>query len=393
MLRGAGLRASALFSFTFKNQDAMKNLMLCMLCIAAVLTASTAGYGQGGQQLEAAALRAYERGYAGNEPAAQAQAFDEAAELFELAAQAYRREGEAAKAREMDSFVQLARQNAANRRLLARQTAFEQVDLTSPGAKLAPPVSYPEGPAQSIAPAASVSPASSRYPRFKVALGIAGGPAPAPITVAGQTVADTFVSVVFSDPQVFEQLIERFGGEFVPGELTGHPLHDIKMESKVQVMPGISLGAALSPSLEASVNGYYFRSEWRGQFPVTVFPFEGETPRTESGSIYATAQGVLADVRLTYLLPGQRLRPYVEAGGRGQFAIRTTSGMELAGLELPFRLRPLTDAFSAFAGAGLRLNLGRNAYVQAGAAYAKVPGSNYAAMGEVGMGWRFSGRR
>lgn len=47
------------------------------------------------------------------------------------------------------------------------------------------------------------------------------------------------------------------------------------------------------------------------------------------------------------------------------------------------------NTFSAFGDAGLRLNLGRNAYLQAGASYAKVPGAEYAVMGEVGLGWRF----
>ena len=226
-------------------------------------------------------------------------------------------------------------------------------------------------------------------PRLLLAVGALGGVQPASIALVGPDQANALAEAVFSNPQLFEQLFEALGGEFAFGDMSGH-IPDIAMSGSSQIIPGLGIGLGFCSGLEIGLSIHSFQTEWKGTFPYTVFP--GGTGRAQryEGSLSASASGLLGDVQARYYLPGRVVRPYLGGGARGQWVLRSSSSAEMAGVALPFELNPVSsNTFSVYGDAGLRLNLGRNAFVQAGAAYAKVPGADYAVMGEVGLGWRF----
>jgi hypothetical protein len=385
-MNGQPAARPAPFPFTFQNQPTMKKIVSILLCLATTLAAPCLCRGQNAWQLEAEAMRAYQRGYTETQPAAQAEAFEEAAERFERAARAWRQAGGADKAQAMDSFAHLARQNAKNRRLIARNAAFEGVgNLAGPGYKPAAP-SRP-----SAWPDAAPPPAHTRRPRFSVVACIGAYAPLGNLVETAQAFAEKFEGAVFSHPTTFEQLIERFGGKFIPGEPGGQLPNDREMKGEIQAMPGIGLNARFVPSLEISLAAHLFRGNWTGRFPAAVFPFEEPTsPRTEFAIIVASAKGILADLSLRYWLPGRGMRLYVEAGARGQLALDTRADMELAGLKLPYELDAPASRYSPFAGAGLRAPLGGRFFAEAAAAAALRPdGPGFRAGGALRVGWMF----
>lgn len=202
---------------------------------------------------------------------------------------------------------------------------------------------------------------------------------------------DNFTRSMTAQPEVFEQMMERLEGVFVPGINTNpsqHTLPEATLRASTHVMPGLQLGFSPARNLEFSLGAHYFRSAFSGRFPITVFPFENPAPRIEYGAINASSNGLLLDVGLKYLLPG-KVRPYVEAGGRRLSVLQNETHMEIAGLKLPFDEIKTAAGFSAYAGAGVRAYLMSNAYVQAGAMLSKWPGSEYTLGGHVSMGWTF----
>lgn len=208
------------------------------------------------------------------------------------------------------------------------------------------------------------------------------------IHIGHTQLADNFTRSITSRPEIFERLVEQLGGIFVAGEQLNpsqHVFPDANLRASSTTIPGISLGLNLNRNLELSLGAHYFSSRWSGQFPVTVFPFQGTQPRIEQGFIHSSAKGILADVGLRYLLPG-KVRPYIEAGGRGQFVLDNQSSMEVGGMDLPFEMPALKSGFSGYAGGGVRAYLGRSLYVQAGATFTRWPGSEYKIGGNVGLG-------
>lgn len=206
---------------------------------------------------------------------------------------------------------------------------------------------------------------------------------------------DNFTRSIATQPAVVEQIMERMEGVFVPGVNTHpsqHTLPDATLQASAQIMPGLQLGFSLSRNLEVSLGAHYFSSTFTGRLPITVFPFENPAPRIEYGAINASSNGLLMDFSLRYLLPGKKVRPYLEAGAQRLSVLQNETHLEIAGLQLPFDEIKTAPGFSAYAGAGVRAYLGANAYLQAGAMLSKWPGSGYAPGGHVSLGWTF-GRR
>lgn len=346
----------------------MKKPLFFLLIL--LLAAPLCGYGQTAEQLEAEALRAYERGYAEKDPAAQAQAFEEAARRFERAAQAYRQAGQAEKARSMTGFATSARDNAEHRRRLVQDEAFAQIGtLTGAAFKPMPANGQPSH----ERPPSNHTPAAPFRPRLGIGIGVAIGTGPAPLIIPGPTAVDAFVQAVYEDPEQFERLLELLMGEFFPGSLTGEMPEAIHLTGSTQLMPALSLMLALSPSLEVKLSGHYFRSNWSGKLSAAVIPFEGD-PYIEPVLMEAAADGLLADLSLRYYLSRRSLRPYAELGARAQLPISSSSGMVFAGQDLPLHLETVAKDFAPFAGAGLRVRIGRSVFAEAGATFARWPG-------------------
>jgi hypothetical protein len=199
---------------------------------------------------------------------------------------------------------------------------------------------------------------------------------------------DELNDVVFADPALFGMIMERLGSEFYIGDPDGATFPGAVMEGENRIIPGLGIGVGFRSGLEIGLRAGLFQTSWTGSFPITVFPFDGSEPTGTQGVLSASASGVLGDAQLRYYLPGRALRPYIGGGVRGQWALRQSSSADIAGIALPFEMKPMPDAvFSAFGDAGLRLNLGRHAFLQAGASYGKIPGGDYGLMGEAALGF------
>ncbi|MCW5923266.1 MAG: hypothetical protein KIS77_13045 [Saprospiraceae bacterium] len=192
-------------------------------------------------------------------------------------------------------------------------------------------------------------------------------------------------------PGTFEQLFERLGGEFFIGNPSGQPSQSVEMSGTTSAMPGLRLGVRVGKRFEIRAGGQYFQTKWSGTVPVLVmppFPHDPPQPKTLQGTLSAASSGILAEADLAFFFTEGRVRPYMRGGVRGQFPMQGESGAEIAGVALPLEIEPLATEFSPFGGAGLRWNVAKNIFVEAGASYGKVSG-NFVPSAEFGIGWAF----
>ncbi|MBX2927221.1 MAG: hypothetical protein KF852_05245 [Saprospiraceae bacterium] len=322
----------------------------------------TFGQQKTGAQWEAEGQQFYEYGHNPElTPDARAEAFKKAAERFEKAAEAYKAEGSADKAEAMKT-------RAGQIRKYKVQMEHDEAS-TRPETK----------------PRRAVSSSG-----LHLGVGLIVPPSSSTIT-QGSELLEQLNEAVFSDPVLLGYLFERLGGEFFIGDPNNGNTEGIAMSGSNRVIPGISMGLGFCSGLELGLRVHQFSASWSGTFPYTVFP--GGTGRmgNYTGALAASATGLLGDVQARYYLPGRMVRPYLGVGARGQWVFSNSSSAEMAGVALPFEMNPVAhNTFSAFGDAGIRFYLGRSAYLQAGASYARGPVAEYAVMGEVGLGWRFS---
>lgn len=101
----------------------------------------------------------------------------------------------------------------------------------------------------------------------------------------------------------------------------------------------------------------------------------------------AAADGLLTDLSLRYYLSHRSLRPYAELGARAQLPVSSSSGMVFAGQDLPLHLETIAQDFTPFAGAGLRVRIGRSVFAEAGVTFARWPGQpDYGLGGSAQLG-------
>lgn len=311
------------------------------------------------KKLDENAWKKYESAYLEKTPAEQAKAFEEAAAMFDEAAKAYRNEGNEARAKVMDGNARAARSNAENRRK-GQQDTRQSSSNTS----------------------------TQHSSRFSVSL---SGLMPLG-DIAPQQVQRQDLETVFHAPGIFEQIMERLGGEFSIGDLSGHTTQNFGMRGTTKAMPGLRLGYRLGNRLELRAGGHYFQTKWSGNFPVVVFPNEQNPsmpPQTLQGTLAASSSGILAETDLAYFFTAGTIRPFVNAGIRGQFPTQNESGATLAGVAMPLETTPLGSSYSPFGGAGLRVEFLKNGFLDANASYAKMPGGGYAPSASLNAGWRF----
>ncbi|MFN0214128.1 MAG: hypothetical protein ACKVT2_07715 [Saprospiraceae bacterium] len=352
-----------------------KNMIVRMLCkglifIALLLTQNIAfAQNESGEEvaqalesakeLDEKAWKKYESAYTEKTPAEQAKAFEEAAAMFDEAAKAYRKEGNEARAKVMDGNARAARSNAENRR---------------------------KGHQQSGQSSSNTSPQHSS--RFSVSL---GGSFPIGSITPRQVQYGQLEQTLYA-PGTSEQLFEKTGGPFLLGDISGPISKNFEMQGQTQAMPGLGLGFRLGNNFELRAGGHYFQSKWSGSFPVVVFseqPGHSQPSKTIQGTLAASSSGVLAETGLSYFFTKGIFRPFVHAGIRGQFPTQNESGATLAGVAIPLETTPLGSSYSPFGGAGLRIGLLKNGFLDANATYAKVPGGGYAPSVGLSAGWRF----
>jgi hypothetical protein len=191
------------------------------------------------------------------------------------------------------------------------------------------------------------------------------------------------------NPVVFLDLTEKLGGTFVMGNFESQ-LPEIELQAKsVQWMPG--LGFSLEPlrRLEVSFSGYYFQTEWRAEFPVSVFAYTSE-PYTTTGNIQSDGKGMTVNLGLRYLTFDHAIQPYVEVGMRSLIEFTHESSAMLEGISMEMDFSPVESFIAPFGGVGIRANLGRSWFLQAGAVYARQQGGAvFAPSGLISAGVRF----
>lgn len=200
---------------------------------------------------------------------------------------------------------------------------------------------------------------------------------------------ENYNQAVFADPSVFEQLLERFGGEFFPEEPFIPNESGLQLQGSTNVMPGIFAGLSLLNNLEISLGLHWFHNKWESSFPVIVFPFEGTGSLNEQGVLQASVIGIITQISLRYVFSG-RIKPYLEAGFGRAFITDSQSNMVLADIELPFEILSITPDYSFNAGAGVRFLAGNNFFIQAGMALSNWPGSGFRPVGNMSAGYLFS---
>ncbi len=231
---------------------------------------------------------------------------------------------------------------------------------------------------------------SDQYPRswgnamFGLAVIVEGTPI-IPDVDMGAQLRQRFIE----NPVVFLDLTEKLGGTFVMGNFESQ-VPEIELQAKsVQWMPG--LGFSLEPlrRLEVSFSGYYFQTEWSAEFPVSVFAYTSE-PYTTTGNIQSDAKGMTVNLGLRYLTFDHAIQPYVEVGMRSLIEFSHESSALLEGISMEMDFSPVESFIAPFGGVGIRANLGRSWFLQAGAVYARQQGGAvFAPSGLISAGVRF----
>jgi hypothetical protein len=230
---------------------------------------------------------------------------------------------------------------------------------------------------------------TANSPKFSISLSAAfplGG-------ISNQNLEIAALRYAAFTPGTAEQLFEKLGGEFTLYHPSSQKQETIEMSGKTSPMPGLRLGFSLGNHFEIRASGQYFKSEWTGEFSVFVtanFPHEPSQSKTVQGGASASASGMLLDVETVFFIAGRGVaRPYVKGGARGQFPLQSKSSAEIAGVSLPLEIEPLGAEFSPFGGAGARWSFLKNAFLEAGATFGKLPGGDYKPTLEAGIGCAF----
>jgi len=191
------------------------------------------------------------------------------------------------------------------------------------------------------------------------------------------------------NPVIFLALTEQLGGTFVIGNFESQ-VPEIELQAKsVQWMPG--LGFSLQPlhRLEVSFSSYYFQTNWNSEFPVSVFTYTSE-PYTTTGNIQSDAKGMTVNLGLRYLTFDHTIQPYVEVGMRSLIEFSHESSAMLEGISTEMDFSPVESFIAPFGGVGIRANLGRSWFLQAGAVYARQQGGAvFTPSGLISAGIRF----
>ena len=363
----------------------MKNAVFVTFLIALFLAVPSISKAQTGQELESLAREAYQQGGSETSLAGQENAFAAAAGLFKKASEEYAAEGNPEKALEMAEMAEQAEEKAQETHQQVLQETFHSVgDLVGPGFKLV----VVTQPLHALDSQLEISPRAKGFSsiKFLPSIGASVGPGPHPLIASEGMITHFFMEGIYGNPLLFQQLMEHFGGEFMVGSFPPQPLPDIELKGKTSIMPG--LGLAISPikNVEAGVAVHYFKSDWSGSFPISVFPFEPESPRMEQGMLKAAAKGLLADVFVSYVFSGSVICPFVETGFRRQFVFEESSGMHVADHAIPAEIETIRGLSSAYVEGGLRFYFIRNLYLQLGIVVSRWPGGDYGIGGGASVG-------
>lgn len=207
---------------------------------------------------------------------------------------------------------------------------------------------------------------------------------------SSQFVAPELFYQGLSSPEVYSDLYEGLGGEFIIGALTNSGFTGVEMSGGQSFIPGLGMGLSFPSGIEFGVQINRFKTDWSGSFPFTLFPFEGTSPQTLQGSVNRNLSGITIDMDARYFLSMSNIRPYLNAGIRGQWTISDQTSVWMGSATFPIATSALSgNRISPYAGAGVRMHITPNAFVQTSVSVAKMQGSDYSPNLHVSMGWKF----
>lgn len=229
---------------------------------------------------------------------------------------------------------------------------------------------------------------AARQPRFNISL-IFSFPTG---DIGPQNIAMPALQNAAYAPETAVQLFEKLGGEFMIGNTSGPQKQTVALPGRMQTSPGLQAGARIGSRFEVRVNAQHFRSEWSGVFPVVILPFQEEhplPPKTTEGSISTSSSGFMVNLETAFFVTRGNVRPYVAGGVSGLFPVQAQSEAEIAGVSLPLNIERAESSFSPLGAVGLRWIFWKNAFLDAGCSYGKLPDGEYHPMARAGAGWAF----
>lgn len=244
------------------------------------------------------------------------------------------------------------------------QTPWSQVDISSSQSKIM----------TSKAPKTSV--------RFSVGFPVGDIPA------AG-TNMEALQQAAFA-PGIHEQLFEQLGGEFIIGNPSGQQGHTVQQPGKLNIMPGLQVGLRIGHRLDIHANAQYYKAEWSGAFPVTVFPQNHPAPNLLNGTIVTSTSGLIIELGSSLFITRGAVQPHVKAGIRSLTPLDQDVSASIDGIVFSPKTVQTKQSFSPFGGAGLQVRLGKHVFADIGGTYGKLPGGRLAASLNAGIGWYFN---
>jgi hypothetical protein len=199
---------------------------------------------------------------------------------------------------------------------------------------------------------------------------------------------------IMSSYETYSQLSEVVGGEFTPGDLSSQRFTGVEMSGRYHITPGIGAGIGIGRNLELGVQVSKFHAEWEGSMLYTVFPWGSNVPRTAISKVNTSATGMQSDLDVKYFLSGGKLRPYLHTGIRGQWLLKSSTHMDMAGMQISLDAPTVNmTTVSPYAGAGVRMVVGQNAFLQAGVSITNMPGDGYSPSASLSVGLNFGGNK
>lgn len=230
-----------------------------------------------------------------------------------------------------------------------------------------------QNPNQMLDPSDTEAKLTDTLPRFVIQGGVMLGlNKPDPLHVNGVS-----LQIFANRHPIWESFFELLGGEFYFGDLSGEPVGNLSLTGRLLPMPGLSGGIKIGPSFEFMTGIHLFTAEWKGNFPITVYPSDGSSTVQHEAELFQSAKGTLLNASLKAFLMPTRLRPYIEAGGRAQLVSKHHAEIRVNGGEVAFNEEALDHEFSPFAAFGLRADIYKRFYGDVVLSYGKLPGAEW----------------
>ena len=154
-------------------------------------------------------------------------------------------------------------------------------------------------------------------------------------------------------------------------------------------MPGLKAGMRMGKSWELQTGISLFRVNWSGEFPVSVYPINGDPPFIEYGKLTATSEGLVGDLSVTRFLTRTSFQPFARAGIRGQFPTDHRSHASVRGVRVNRQGSPVARSVRPFGSIGIRFIPAPHFLIDICTSFSRLPGMTQAWSAEIASGLLF----